>query len=322
MTDSLIEIERGGSTDKSRRTFKTMLLFPPEWVPTAPYLALPSLTAHLETYVYPSIGNLVVGEIERAHIVRVLQPIWESKTETATRVRASVERILDMAGAEGLRRGDNTARWKGNLELSLPNPGKVSKVEHYKALPYPELPEFMRELAPKKTTGAKALQFLILTAARSGEVRGATWEEIDLRKKVWTIPGERMKGGKQHTVPLSTAAVDLLKSLPRDYAHIFPAVRGGTLSDVTLAKVPRYMGHDVTAHGFRATFRTWAQECTSYPDEVCELALAHVNSDSTRAAYARSELIDKRRLLMADWERYCYKGKPAGKVVPMRGRKA
>ena len=280
------------------------------------------LTAHLETYVYPSIGNLVVGEIERAHIVRVLQPIWESKTETATRVRASVERILDMAGAEGLRRGDNPARWKGNLELSLPNPGKVSKVEHYKALPYPELPEFMRELAPKKTTGAKALQFLILTAARSGEVRGATWEEIDLRKKVWTIPAERMKNGRQHTVPLSTAAVDLLKSLPHGYDYVFPAPRGGQLSDMTIAKVAKDMGHDITAHGFRATFRTWAQECTSYPYEVCELALAHVNSDSTRAVYARSELIDKRRLLMADWERYCYKGKPAGKVVPMRGRKA
>ena len=280
------------------------------------------LTSHMQTYVYPFIGNMVVADIERANIIALLKPIWETKTETATRVRSNVERILDMAGAEGLRTGDNPARWKGNLELSLPKPSKVSKVEHYKALPYPELPKFMRELKAKTTIGAKALQFLILTAGRSGEVRGATWKEIDIAKKVWTIPGERMKGGKQHTVPLSTAAVDLLKSLPRDYDHIFPAVRGGTLSDMTLAKVPRYMGHDVTAHGFRATFRTWAQECTSYPDEVCELALAHVNSDSTRAAYARSELIDKRRLLMADWERYCYKGKPAGKVVPMRGRKA
>ena len=280
------------------------------------------LTSHMQTYVYPFIGNMVVADIERANIIALLKPIWETKTETATRVRSNVERILDMAGAEGLRTGDNPARWKGNLELSLPKPSKVSKVEHYKALPYPELPKFMRELKAKTTIGAKALQFLILTAGRSGEVRGATWKEIDIAKKVWTIPGERMKGGKQHTVPLSTAAVDLLKSLPRDYAHIFPAVRGGTLSDMTLAKVPRYMGHDVTAHGFRATFRTWAQECTSYPDEVCELALAHVNSDSTRAAYARSELIDKRRLLMADWEQFCYKGQPKGKVVPLRGRKA
>jgi integrase len=280
------------------------------------------LTAHLQTYVYPFIGNMVVGDIERANIVRMLQPIWETKTETASRVRANVERILDLAGAEGLRRGDNPARWKGNLELSLPNPGKVTKVVHYKALPYSDMPQFMRELAPKETTGAKALQFLILTAARSGEVRGATWEEINLRSKVWTIPAERMKGGKQHTVPLSPAAVELLKSLPRDYDHVFPAVRGGTLSDMTLAKVPKSLGHDVTAHGFRSTFRTWAQERTNYPEEVCELALAHINSDGTRAAYARSELIDKRRLLMADWERFCFKGAPKGDVVRMLRRKA
>ncbi|MCP5131854.1 MAG: tyrosine-type recombinase/integrase [Pseudomonadales bacterium] len=276
------------------------------------------LTAHLETYVYPFVGNMVVGEIERANIVRMLQPIWETKTETANRVRATVERILDMAGAEGLRRGDNPARWKGNLELSLPNPGKVSKVEHYKALPYSELPEFMQRLTPKKTTGAEALKFLILTAARSGEVRGATWEEINLRAKVWTIPAERMKNGKEHKVPLSASAVNLLKSLPRDHDYIFPAVRGGKLSDMTIAKVPKSMGHDVTAHGFRATFRTWAQDHTSYPDEVCELALAHINSDATRAAYARSELIDKRRLLMSDWERFCFHGKPKGQVVPIR----
>ena len=280
------------------------------------------LTHRLETYAYPYLGSMVVADIERAHIINMLKPIWKTKTETATRVRAYVERILDLAGTEGLRGGDNPARWAGNLELSLPKPGKVAKVEHFKALPVGDMAEFMKQLRALDYMGAKALEFSILTAARSGEMRLATWEEIDFRAKVWTIPAERMKGGRVHKVPLCASAVKLLKSIPRDSDYIFHNTKGGRISDVSVSKVPKQLGYDVTAHGFRATFRTWAQEHTSYPEEVPELALAHVNSDRTRAAYARSELIDKRRDLMNDWEQFCLKGLPKGKVVPMRRRKA
>jgi integrase len=233
-----------------------------------------------------------------------------------------VERILDMAGAEGLRTGDNPARWKGNLELSLPAPRKIAQVKHFAALDVKDMREFMGTLAARDYTGAKALRFGILTAARSGEIRGATWDEIDLAHKLWVIPGERMKNGRAHKVPLGKAACELLKSLPQDCPYVFTAIRGGMISDMTMTKVIKTMGYPVTQHGFRATFRTWAQEHTNHADEVCELALAHVNSDATRAAYARSELVDKRRCLMDDWERFCYHGKPKGKVVAMRRRKA
>ncbi|MDO8864139.1 tyrosine-type recombinase/integrase [Haliea sp. E1-2-M8] len=279
------------------------------------------LSSHLESYAYPMLGNLLVADIERAHIVKMLTPIWEAKTETASRVRATVERILDMAGAEGLRAGDNPARWKGNLELSLPLPSKISKVQHYAALPVEEMPEFMRALTTRTTIGALALRFGILTAARSGEIRGAIWDEIDMDAAVWTVPGERMKNGRAHKVPLCGDALTLLVALPRhaDNDLVFVSPRGKMLSDMTLTKVIKDMGHKVTQHGFRATFRTWAQEHTTYPEEVCELALAHINSDATRAAYARSELIDKRRKLMKDWERFCRQDlSKKGKVVSIR----
>lgn len=279
------------------------------------------LQSHLATYVYPHLGHLIVADIDRAHIVKMLTPIWESKTETATRIRAMVENILDMAGAEGLRTGDNPARWKGNLELSLAAPRKLAKVKHFSAMAVDDVPAFMAELAKKKTTGARALRFSILTASRSGETRGATWDEVDLEARTWTIPADRMKNGRQHRVPLGEDAVELLKKTPRTSSLVFTAPRGGPLSDMTLTKVLKDMGHQVTQHGFRATFRTWAQEHTNYAEEVCELALAHVNSDRTRAAYARSELIEKRRLLMADWEKFCREGLPEpSSLTPMRRR--
>jgi integrase len=280
------------------------------------------LKHRIETYAYPYIGNMIVGDIDRTNIIKMLKPIWETKTETATRVRANVERILDLAGVEGLRTGDNPARWKGNLELTLPLPSKVSKVEHFKALPLQDMRVFMQKLIAQDWMGAKALRFGILTAARSGEIRAAKWDEINLGAKVWTVPAERMKGGRVHKVPLCADVVVLLKSLPRDSEYIFHNTKGGKLSDVTISKVPKRIGYDVTAHGFRATFRTWAQEHTSYHEEVPELALAHINSDRTRAAYARSELLDKRRDLMDDWEHFCYHGLKKGEVVPMRRGKA
>ncbi|WP_146003569.1 tyrosine-type recombinase/integrase [Kineobactrum sediminis] len=282
------------------------------------------LNTHLTKYIFPHIGNMLVGDIQRAHILAMLTPIWETKTETATRVRGTVERILDVAGAEGLRTGDNPARWKGNLDLSLPLPSKVSTVKHHAAMAVQDIPEFMTQLAQKQTIGAMGLRFGILTAARSGEVRGATWAEIDMDTAVWTIDANRMKEGKSHKVPLCNAAIDILKALPRDHDLIFPNRNGDRLSDVTLVKVAKDMGHAVTQHGFRSSFRTWAQEHTTYADEVCELALAHVNSDASRAAYARSELIDKRRLLMNDWEQFCKYGLPedtGDNVVAMAGKR-
>ncbi|MEX0642124.1 MAG: integrase arm-type DNA-binding domain-containing protein [Pirellulales bacterium] len=278
------------------------------------------LTQQLETYAYPHIGRFMVADIDRAHIVKMLQAddLWTAKHETAGRVRLHVERVLDLAGVKGLRTGDNPARWKGNLDLSLPAAHKVANRKNHNALPVGDMPDFWRKLLLEDKLGARVLQFTILTAARPGEARGALWDEIDMDRKLWIIPAVRMKGGKEHKVPLITGAVKLLESQPRQNEYVFPGPKGKPVSDVAVSKVPKLLGHDVTAHGFRSTFRTWVQEYTAYAEDVAELALAHVNSDATRAAYARSELIDKRRLLMADWERYCYHGEDtshSGKVT-------
>lgn len=279
------------------------------------------LTTQLERYAFPVIGDMVLTDIERAHIVKMIEPIWETKNETAARVRLNTERILDLAGVKGLRTGDNPARWNGNLALTFARREKVAKVQHYNSLEVKLMPEFWEKLKAQEWIGAKALQFIILTTSRSGEVRGARWDEIDLKRKVWTIPAERMKGGRAHTVPLTDDAITLLESLPQDSDHVFTGIRGGALTDATISKVPKRIGYNVTAHGFRATFRTWAQEHTAYPEEVCELALAHVNSDATRAAYARGELVDKRRKLMEDWHRFCNHGhtETADNVVAIGG---
>jgi len=279
------------------------------------------LENQLAYYAMPKIGRLVVRDITRAHVVAVLQPIWEAKNETASRVRLHIERILDLAGAKGLRTGDNPARWKGNLELSFPARAKVGKAVHYAALSVADMPAFMGKLRTCDTMAAKALHYAILMAARSGEVRHAEWDEIDFDKGLWTVPAARMKGGKIHRVPLSADALAVLASTPRLGKYLFTNTRGGPMSDVAISKAPKELGYPVTAHGFRATFRTWAQEFTGCAEEVVELCLAHVNSDATRAAYARSELIDKRRVLMTQWADFCRDGAPAtGDVVPIRGR--
>ncbi len=279
------------------------------------------LTTQLEKYVLPHLGSMFVADIQMSHVVDMLKPIWAEKTETATRVRLHVEKILDSAIADGKRTDVNPARWRGMLEHStLPIPGKVSKVQHYNALPVDDMATFWEKLAARDDRSSRALQFIILTASRSGEVRGAKWEEIDLKKKVWTVPADRMKAGKPHAVPLSPEAVALLESLPRDSEFVFPGGRGGKLSDVIVSKVPKKLGYDVTAHGFRSTFKDWARQHTAYADEVSELALAHVNNDKTRAAYARDGLLEKRRRLMADWATYCKTGKTAASasVTPIR----
>jgi len=277
------------------------------------------LTNHLKNYAFPFLGRLVVADIERAHVVAAIEPIWETKNETASRVRLHIERILDLAAVKGLRSGDNPARWKGNLDLTFAARSKVAAVKHYAALPVEDMPGFMAKLRAHEGMAARALEFAILTAARSGEVRGATWDEIDLEARLWTIPAQRMKVGKAHRVPLSSAAVELLEALPRLSNHLFVGARGRPLQDAGISKAPKAIGYQVTAHGFRSTFKDWARRHTVYADEVTELALAHVNSDATRVAYARDELIDKRRRLMADWQAYCDHGAPEGATVTSIG---
>lgn len=261
----------------------------------------------LHRYASPIIGKVPVADVELAHVVKVLSPIWTTKTETATRVRQRIESVLAWAKVSGYRDGENPARWAGNLEHALPKPGKVRKNEHHPALPWQDVPGFMAELRKRPGMSARALEFAILTAARSGEVRLATWDEIDLDAKLWTVPAERMKAGKQHRVPLSDAAVRLLKALPRmeGCPYVFPAPRGGALSDMSLSAVTRRMSVQAVPHGFRSSFKDWARSTTAYADEVSELALAHVNSDATRAAYARDELLPKRTRLMRDWAKFC-----------------
>ena len=271
------------------------------------------------TYASPVIGPMPVKDVDLPHILKVLQPIWTTKTETASRLRQRLEAIIAWATVGKYRTGDNPARWKGNLEHVLPKASKVSKVKHHAALPWQEIGAFMADLRKAEGMGARALEFAILCAARSGEVRGATWDEIDFKAKLWTIPGERMKAGKTHRVPLTDAALRILKALPRfeGCPYVFASARGKQLSDMTLSAVTRRMAVDVVPHGFRSSFKDWARSNTTFPDEVSELALAHVSSDETRAAYARDELLPKRRLLMTDWAKYCGTVARKGNVVPI-----
>lgn len=278
----------------------------------------------LETYASPIIGKLPVDRIELAHVVQVLTPIWDSKTETASRVRGRIESVLSWATVSGFRSGENPARWKGGLDMVLPKPSKIRKVAHHTALPWQNVPGFMIELRKQEGMGARALEFAILTAARSGEVRGATWNEIDLQAKLWTIPAERMKAKKAHRVPLSAAAVKLLAALPHldGSDHVFSSSRGGPLSDMTLSKVLKSMGVDAVPHGFRSSFKDWARSTTRFPDEVSELALAHVSTDATRAAYARDELLPQRAKLMAAWCQFINTKPTEGHNVLTIGRAA
>jgi integrase len=274
-------------------------------------------TATIENYANPIIGDMIVADIQTEHILKVLeQPVgdgdakttlWLSRTETAKRLRGRVESILDAATVRKLRSGENPARWKGHLDHTLPAPGKVAKVEHHAAMPYAEVPVFVQRLQEVEGQGAKALLFAILTAARSGEVRGATWNEIDVDNAVWVIPAGRMKARREHRVPLSPQAVELLrqqtKGKPDDL--VFPgAKKGKPLSDMSLTAVLRRLGVKVTAHGFRSSFRDWAADRTTFPRELAEKALAHALSSEVEAAYQRSDMFDKRRKLMEAWGGY------------------
>lgn len=266
-------------------------------------------TNTLTTYAYPVIGELLPDQVDTDLVLRVLEPIWATKNETASRLRGRIEAALDWAKARGLRDGENPARWRGHLDQLLPKPSKVQKPQHHAAMRYESVNEFCcTELRLESGSAARALEFLILTAMRTNEVLGAQWSEIDLDAAVWTAPAERMKGKKEHRVPLSTAVVALLKTLPRidgcDY--LFEGRRAGRpLSNMALLMLLRRMGHnDMTAHGFRSTFRDWAAECTAFPNEVAEMALAHTIEDKTESAYRRGDLFTKRRKLMQAWSDY------------------
>ncbi len=257
-------------------------------------------------YANPIIGKMLVRDVSLAQVLAVLEPIWRTKTETASRLRGRIESILDWAAARGYRDEANPARWKGHLDKLLPTPGKIRKTDHHRALPYAELPSFMKKLAGQDGMGARALEFTILTACRSGEVRGATWAEFDLDARTWAIPAARMKAGKEHRVPLSDEAMGILLAQKEQAFcdYVFPNPGGLPLSDMTLSAVLRRMKVAAVPHGFRSTFRDWCAEETDYPREVAEMALAHAIGSKVEAAYRRGDLFDKRNQLMTDWAAY------------------
>ncbi|BDT66731.1 prophage integrase IntS [Comamonadaceae bacterium OS-1] len=260
-------------------------------------------TNSLKTYAYPFMGKLLVRDVHQEHVLSALEPIWKTKTETASRVRGRIESVLDWSTVRKYRTGENPARWKGHLDMLLAAPGKIQKVEHHRALPIDEMQSFLADLQKREGTAARALEFLILCASRSGEVRGATWAEVDLDAKVWTIPGERMKAGKEHRVPLAESAIQILNMQPHqeDDKVIFSAPRGGPLSDMAMTAVMRRMKVDAVPHGFRSTFRDWAREHTNYPRDLAEQALAHVLENKVEAAYRRGDALEKRRQMMHEW---------------------
>lgn len=261
----------------------------------------------LGTYAFPIVGDMLVRHIELSHVLKILEPIWRTKIETASRLRGRIESVLDWAAVRGARDGENPARWRGHLDKLLPAPAKLARVKHHKALPAEEIGGFMAKLRAQLGMGARALEFAILTGARSGEVRGARWEEIDLKQAVWTIPAERMKAGREHRVPLSEPALAVLKAV-RDgngSALLFPAPKGGELSDMTLSAVLKRMEVDAVPHGFRSTLRDWVAESTTYHESLAEAALAHVRGDKTVQAYVRGDLFEKRRQMMNEWASFC-----------------
>jgi integrase len=275
------------------------------WKPKHAALWRSSMMQH----ALPVLGDLPVAEIDTAAVLRVLTPIWTTKTETADKLRARIEAVMDQAKVLGYRDGENPARWRGHLDKLLAAPGKVRRVEHRAAMAYGDIPEFMAQLHVRE---ARALEFAILTAARTSEVLGARWQEFDLDNAIWTVPGKRMKGGKEHRVPLSPAALEIVEAVKSDSDLVFPV---GDQSGRAIYRELKRMGIGTTAHGFRSTFRDWAGE-SGIPREVAEAALAHVVGNKAERAYARSDLFERRRALMKSWARYCAGSDPD--VVPLR----
>lgn len=262
----------------------------------------------LATYVYPVFGDSPVAMVDDAQVLEVLTPIWTTKTETAKRIQGRIENILDAAKARKLRAGENPARWRGHLDKLLPKPSKVAAVKHHPALPYNQMATFLPKLREVQGVSALALEFLIMTAARSGEVLKSTWHEVDDNAGTWTIPAERMKAGKVHRVPLSDAALAVLEKAKaiKHTDYIFPSVRTGSpMSDMSLTMLLRRIHPGITAHGFRSSFRDWAAEQTTYPGEMAEMALAHTVGNKIEAAYRRGDMFERRHQMMQDWATWC-----------------
>jgi integrase len=295
----------------------------------------------LATYAFPRFGDRPVAAVDTADVLAALEPIWKTKTETATRLRQRIEAVLDYATPRGWRAGENPARWRGHLEATLPKPGRVAKVQHHPALDWREAGAFMVALRQRRGVAARALEFAILTAARSGEMRGVRWSEIDLARRVWIVPAERMKAGREHRVPLSAAAVAVLEAVAdlRDGDTpdplVFPGLRQGKpLSENTPNEVLKRMnatlsngairwrdpvtGAPITSHGFRSTFRDWTAEHTNFPRDLAEKALAHVVADSTEAAYQRRDMLERRAVMMEAWADFCANPMKPAEVLPLR----
>ena len=281
--------------------------------------------ASLKKYVTPIFGSVSVQEVDITLVTKALEPIWSTIPETASRIRGRIEAILDWAKVRGLRSGENPARWRGHLDHLLPPRSKVRKVEHHAALAYSEIGSFITLLRERDAVAARALEFAIFTAGRSGEVLGATWDEIDEDQKIWIVPGHRMKIGKEHRVPLSTPAIAVLAAMMkiRQNDCVFPGNQHPTLSNTSMLMLLRRMGrNDLTVHGFRSSFRDWAAERTNYPNEVVEMALAHSISNKVEKAYRRGDLFDKRRRLMDDWADFCDAKQVADnrRILPIRAK--
>jgi integrase len=283
-------------------------------------------SATLASYAYPKIGHLPVSAVDVGLVLKIIEPLWRTRTETASRLRGRIELVLDWATARGYRQGENPARWRGHLENLLPRRRAVQKVKHLSAVPYSEVPALMAQLRGADEIPARCLEFTILAAARSGETLGARWPEIDLSARLWTVPAEHMKGGREHLVPLVDRTVAILEAQAalRINDLVFPGRdEDRPLSKTTLIRVLRRLGHrEAVVHGFRASFATWAAERTSYPHEVREAALAHAIPSAVERAYRRTTMLDRRRRLMADWAAYCCSGGPAlpAEVVPFAVR--
>lgn len=278
----------------------------------------------LETYVYPVAGDLPVTAVDTTLVLKVLQPIWSTKPETAGRVRGRIEAVLDWAKARGYRTGENAARWRGHLDHLLPSRSKLRRVRHHPALPYAEIPAFMDDLRSRTGIAARALEFVVLTAVRTGEGLGARWGELDLNQRMWTISAERMKAGREHRVPLSPRAVTILKEMLeiQQNEFVFPGMKQGrSLSNMSLLMLLRHVRPGITTHGFRSTFKDWAAEITHAPNFVSEAALAHVVADKVEAAYRRTDLLEKRRSLMEEWAAYCGSKPAKAEVVLLQQRR-
>jgi integrase len=274
----------------------------------------------LETYVYPVLGDLPVATIDTPLVLKVIKPLWQRAPVTASRVRGRIEQVLGWATVHHYRSGDNPARWKGHLQHALPATSQTTDVEHHSALAYTEAPAFFAKLRQDSSVQARCLEFITLTATRSGEATDARWDEIDFDNRVWVIPPERIKMGKEHRIPLSDAAMAVIEAMRdlRQSDYVFPGLRAGRpIGHNVVWKLAKALG--TTVHGLRSTFSDWAAEQTSFPHEVREMALAHAISSAVERAYRRGDLFDKRRQLMAAWASFCGQGaETGGKVVPIR----